>query len=524
MTKLPTFSQPIIWQDLADTDLIRVGNAYYYSASTMHFSPGAPILRSYDLVNWEYIAHSVPRLEFGDERFDLENGNAYNLGIYASTLRYHECRGLFYWVGCAQYTGRSYIYAASEITGPWKLVSTIRDCVLYDAGLLIDDDGTMYVAYSKWIPKGDEAKIRIAELDGDTLQIKRNEVVFNTTKELDYIEGARFYKRNGIYYLWLTNPGINVGGAGGGQIIVKSSDGPFGPYGTWHRVLANNGHPVEGGGPPFQGAIVDTPAGDWWYIAFIDKWPGGRFPVLAPITWDEDGWPNVQFVDGDKWGSSYQYPLPPHPVKPLTGIDRFQSELGYQYEWNHNPDNSKWQVDNGLTLQTATITDDFFSAKNTLTHRVLGPTSTATIELDYANMAEGDKAGLSVFRWNAGWIGVSKTQGEFVLEMVDKVDMEYIDEKWVTVKKGEVVERTVLKAGKIWIRAHCDLTGGRVRAGTSTSQFSYSHDGNNFTNFGCLHYTGTGKVFFLGMRYGLFNFATKALGGSVKIQSFTLEN
>lgn len=89
------------------------------------------------------------------------------------------------------------------------------------------------------------------------MQHKKVETVFHTIPELGYIEGARFYKINGTYYLWLTNPGV-----GQGQIILKSSGGPFGPYDQWHRVLKNNGNPVPGASSPYQGAIVDTPQGD----------------------------------------------------------------------------------------------------------------------------------------------------------------------------------------------------------------------------------------------------------------------
>ena len=153
------FTQPIIWQDLADTDLIRINDTYYYSASNMHFSPGALLLRSWDLVNWEYFTHSVPYYDVGNPAFDLEGGNAYNQGVYASSIRYHPGRNLFYWIGCIQGTDKTYIYSAINIKGPWEQVSVITDYCYYDDGLLVDDDGTMYVAYGRWIPDGENAII-----------------------------------------------------------------------------------------------------------------------------------------------------------------------------------------------------------------------------------------------------------------------------------------------------------------------------------------------------------------------------
>lgn len=139
------FTNPVLWEDLADLDIFRVNDVFYYTASTMHYSPGAPILQSYDLVNWQYIAYAVPILNFGS-KYDLTNGqNAYVKGIYAFTMRYRKSNNLWYWIGCIEYT-TTYVYTASSVTGPWTKRATISTCY-YDAGLLIDDDDTMYVAY-----------------------------------------------------------------------------------------------------------------------------------------------------------------------------------------------------------------------------------------------------------------------------------------------------------------------------------------------------------------------------------------
>ena len=134
----------MIWQDFADIDIIRVGDAYYYSASTMHYSPGAPILRSYDLVNWEFAGHSVPRLDFGS-KYDLNGGRGYVKGIWASSLNYRPSNSTFYWLGCIDFN-QTYVYTATAVDGPWSRHATINNCY-YDAGLLVDDNDTMYVAY-----------------------------------------------------------------------------------------------------------------------------------------------------------------------------------------------------------------------------------------------------------------------------------------------------------------------------------------------------------------------------------------
>ena len=143
-------------------------------------------------------------------------------------------------------------------------------------------------------------------------------------------------------------------------------------------------------------------------MAFNDSFPAGRIPVMAPITFT-DGWPSVSLVNG-RWGGSYPFPdVTCRDVPPRPQADTFSgSALHPEWAWNHHADDSKWSVGDGLTLQTATVTDDLYAARNTLTRRIAGPASTATIELDYTAMANGDVAGLAAFRDTSAWIGVKK--------------------------------------------------------------------------------------------------------------------
>ncbi|KAJ0331806.1 hypothetical protein COL5a_002475 [Colletotrichum fioriniae] len=430
------FTNPITRQDLPDIDLIRHDDAYYYSASTFQFSPGAVILGSYDLVNWEYLSHSVPSLDFGStEGFDLvsDPGQRYNQGIFASYFNYRKSTDTFYWGGCIVDDWKTYVYTAPAVKGPWTQSSVIDIC-LYDAGMLIDDDDTIYIAHGN-------TNISVAQLSDDRLRVIRDEVVFNSTEKLGYIEGSRFHKRNGAWYLWIVKPVPN-------QIVLKSTTGPFGSY-EWRWVLQSNGNPVPGAGNPHQGALVSTPDDKWHYIAHLEAYPGGRIPVLVPVHWDDDGWPHVDFVDG-QWSSSYPYPLPEHPVKPITGTDKFET-LGPQYQWNHNPDNSAWAINNGLELHTATVTDDLFRVRNTLTHRILGPRSTLTIELDHSQMVDGDRAGAVLFRYAAAWIGIIKSENSTRVAMVNNILM-IPDDRWHTINKGDEIASVEVSGATVWLR------------------------------------------------------------------------
>jgi beta-xylosidase len=493
-----TFKNPVIWEDLADNEVIRVEDTYYFTASTMHFSPGAPILRSRDLVNWDYIGHSVPVLDYGNS-YNLTGGRAYINGIWASSLRYRKSNNTFYWIGCMHGSGGGYVYTAPAIEGPWTKHSS-QGCY-YDVGLLIDDDDKMYVASGN-------TTISVAQLSSDGLSQVSSQTVFTSPSSVGALEGSRFNKINGSYYIFTTQ-------YANGEYVLRSTSGPFGPY-TLQKFAVKLSSPIasDPSGSPHQGSVVQTQNGDWYYMAFIDAYPGGRIPVLAPVTWSADGWPSVTLVNNG-WGASYPFPnLPCSPAKPRTGIDSFSTTaLGPEWEWNHNPDNTKWSAGAGLTLQTATVTNDLYAARNTLTHRIVGPTSTATIVLDYSAMKDGDVAGLSMFRQSSAWIGIKRTAGASKVAMVDGLTM---DGSWNTTATGTEVASASVSGGKIWLRVAADITPGANRQ----AKFSYSLDGSQFTPLGNGLTLNDTWNFFMGYRYAIFNYATQSLGGSINVASF----
>jgi len=499
------FTNPVVWEDLADVDVLRVNDTYYYSASTMHFSPGAPILRSYDLVNWEFIGHSGPSLSWSS-KYNLTDGQrAYVKGIWASSLRFRPSNGLWYWAGCIEFA-TSHVYTAPDVTGPWTLSATIDNC-WYDCGILIDDDDTMYVAYGS-------PNISVATLSADGLSQVATQVVFESPSDIGTLEGNRFYKVNGKYYILSDHPATSE--------YVLQADSVFGPYSI--KALVDSIAPpssISGGDNPHQGGIVDTPSGDWYYMAFVDAYPGGRIPVLAPITWGDDGFPVFTSVDG-AWGASYPFPVTEHPLDPLTVAENFTgTSLGPQWEWNHNPDPTMFEVNNGLTLHAATVTDDLYQARNTLTHRMLGPTTVGTIEMDYSSMASGDVAGLAYLRDYSAYVGVKNDGGTFSVVMVDGLAM---DANWNTISTGTQVASTAVSGGKVWLRASADIHSNFAGGPARMANFSYSTDGSTFNSIGSAYTLNNTWEFFMAYRYGIFNFATEDLGGSVSISSFTMTN
>ncbi|GKT54594.1 xylosidase glycosyl hydrolase [Colletotrichum tofieldiae] len=467
-----TFSNPVLWQDLADLEVIRVNDTYYYTASTMHYSPGAPVLKSYNLVDWEFVGNSVPELIFGDEYYLNGTSRAYVGGIWASSLQYRESNGLFYWYGCIQ-SGemKTWIFTASDPAGPWTAQPPIDEC-FYDLGVLVDDDDT-------------------------------------------------------IYYIWLTKPAD-------GQHVLKA-DSPWGPY-TNRTVLDRMTSPIPNSGTPHQGGIVDTPDGDWWYMSFLDAYPSGRIPVLAPLTWDEEGWPHIVTDEAGGWGKTYPVPVQTDKTVDAAGeyTDNFDgSKLSPEWAFNHNPDNSAWELGaEGLTLRTATITDDLYSARNTLAHRILGPKSSGTFRLHLGNMTDGDVAGVSIFRDESAYIGFRK-EGES-LKLIAVHDILAPESAgWQTTSNGTVVatasEPDIDLSGvangttDIYLRIVADLHPTFGVEANNPARLLYSIDGESFTQLGPNYWCHNRWQYFLAFRFAVFNYATQLLGGSVLVKEFTLE-
>jgi len=512
-----TFTNPIIWEDFADLDVFRVNDTFYYSASTMHYSPGAPVLRSYDLVNWEFAGHSVPRLDWGN-KYNLPSGSsAYVNGIWASSMRYRKSNGRYYWYGCSDFA-TTWVYTATDPAGEWSLHGKIGKC-FYDLGILVDNDDKIYLAYGSY-------DINVVELASDGLTIVRDQIVY--PRDGRYLEGARFYHIGNFYYIWLTKPANE-------QHVLKASN-PWGPY-TSHSVLVNMQSPIPTSGTPHQGAIVDTPNGAWYYMSFLDAYPLGRIPALAPITFDGNGIPKITTGSNGGWGQ--QYPKPNiqtsktvTPIGPFT--DNFRaSKLRPDWEWNHNPDNNAWSLGStGLTLRTATVTRDLHYARNTLTTRILGPKSSGTFRLNVGSLRSGDRAGIAVLRDLSHFLAVNKrSDGSVSLVLVRGVLLDEVSgQGWRSVSEGTQVTEITNNFGNIangsadiWLRVITDLTPTfGSSASRNTAQFQYSTDGTNFQNVGSALALHNNWEFFMAFRFAVFNFATSATGGSVLVKEFSL--
>lgn len=496
------FINPVLAADFPDPDVARLGDTYYMVSTTMHLFPGATILKSKDLVNWEYCAQPLEQLSTSD-RYNLTGGkNAYAAGMWAAALTEHD--GKLYLLINGNDAG-GFILSTSDPEGAWQMKKLDR--VYYDPGLLFEGDKVYIVCGI--------GTLTVNELDKDFNFIRSAVVI----RDKAGLEGSHFYKIGDYYYIYAT-----YGGWPSGQAIFRASD-PMGMY--EEKMLIEkfiNGVPNT----VHQGALVETPTGEWWTMLMEDLGAIGRLPSLHPVTW-ADGWPTLclngvpqKTYDKPDVGTTYVKTV-------LPTNDNFRSyPLGMQWEWNHNPDNGKWSVfdrSGWLRLYTASVTDNLMQARNTLTQRIfayhnlsspygLSTTrpSIATIAMDVTHMAEGDKAGLTIQQDPYSYIAVQVKDGKKVL-VWGQDTLRTVDD----FKPAATEESSVEIGDMIYLRAEFNY-------GANNTRYYYSLDNRTFTQLGGETPLRYNLSVFVGARFGIFNFATRELGGYVDVDWFSTED
>ena len=403
-----TATNPIIYADVPDLAMIRVGDTYYMSSTTMHMSPGLPIMKSQDLVNWRIVSYAYDILDDVDALNLADGKNSYGRGSWASSLRYYN--HIFYATTFSGTTGKTYVYQTRDIEhGPWQ-ASAFRPA-LHDHSLFFDDDGRVYMVNGA----GD---IRLTELTADVTGIKPggfNQVIITNASAVAgpnlglRAEGSQLRKINGKYYLF------NITWPRGGMrtAIVHRADRITGPY-EGRVALMDQG--------VAQGGLIDTPQGDWYAYLFQDHGAVGRVPYLVPVQW-VDGWPVLG--DQGKAPTALKLPASTGPNPGIVAADEFDRQPGEAalplvWQWNHNPDNHLWSVTQRpgfLRLTTGRVDADFLSARNTLTQRTFGPECSATTALDVAHLKDGDFAGLALLQKNYGVVGVLANGGTHLIAL-----------------------------------------------------------------------------------------------------------
>lgn len=494
-----TFSNPLFYEEFSDPDLIRVGNDYYLTGTTMHTMPGLPVLHSKDLVNWELLSYAVDRLDVLPQ-LRMENGKEfYGQGIWAPCIRFHQ--DTFYIFSNVNTYGTQ-IYYATDPRGPWQ--SKTMRARLHDVTVLFDDDGKIYAVWGY-------NEVKMAQLTDDLVDVVpgTERVIIEAGSGAG--EGSHIYKINGKYYITNTNYDPMC------YQVGLRADAPYGPYevnvmsaeenfGVSQRMRIFN----TAGGPPFpiveypenfvgcipmhQGGIVQTQSGEWWGWSMLDFNSVGRVTALSPVTW-KDGWPYFG-LPGNLTRSPRTWKKPntgfsSAPGAPFERDDDFSGpQLKNVWQWNHVPVDDKWSLQErkGYLRLHSLPAPTFWNARNSLTQRGIGPMSFATTEIDASQLLNGDQAGLALLNLPYAWIGVVKDEYGHSLQFYNQQEQKRI--------------KINLEQTTVWLRAYCNFD-------TDRGQLSYSFDGKNFQELGGEILLPYQLKTFQGVRYALFNFNTR---------------
>jgi beta-xylosidase len=481
-----TYANPVLLADYSDPDVIRVGKKYYMTCSEFHFM-GMPVLESDDMVNWRIIGQIFSRIDL--EQFDTMSG--YGDGTWAPSLRYHD--GKFWMYVCMPYSGL-YMSTATKPEGPWTPLYHVKDVQGWeDPCPFWDEDGQAYLGHSV-LGAGPIILHRMSP-DGRQLLDDGQKIY-----EGPVAEGTKFLKRNGYYYLSIPEGGVSTGW----QMVLRSKN-IYGPY-DGKCCLETGSTSVNG---PHQGALVDTPEGQWWFYHFQSHSPQGRVLHLQPVEWQEDGFPLIgKDYDGNGVGEPVKVwtkPATGKHQKPFSpqASDKFKGKkLSPQWAWNHNPVDSCWSLKQrkGWLALKAMEADELRKARNCLTQKIIGYTGVASVKLDYSAMTPSQRAGMACMGNVRYAVGVEVT--------ADGTKHLYVERDGKTTLLDVISDKG---KGILLLK----LTIDDVK---NAHHFSYSLNGKDFTPLG--EEFPEQDADWKGCRIGLFTYAIEHQGGTAYFTDF----
>lgn len=494
------YRNPILHADYSDPDVCVVGEDYFLTASSFNCTPGLPILHSKDLVNWKIVNYALKKVE----PVEYYNEPRHGKGVWAPSIRFHEGVYYIYW-GDPDFG--IFMVKTRDPYGEWdKPVLVKAGKGMIDPCPLWDDDGRVYLAHA-WA--GSRAKfnsvLTVCELNKEgTAVISDPVLAFDGNDGVNHtIEGAKFYKRNGFYYLFAPAGGV----VSGWQLVMRSKD-VYGPYEA-RIVMAQGKTDING---PHQGGWVDTPSGESWFLHFQDKGAYGRVLHLNPMKWVND-WPVIGVDrDGDGCGdpvSRYRKPKigKTYPIETPVESDEFDTrKLGLQWEWHANyQDVFGFTTNMGYARiyghELSSHFKNFWEVPNLLMQKFPAEEFTATAKLKVSAKDDGQFSGLIIMGWDYSWIGVEKQGEKFLLKQAVCKDAEQGSLEQVSTlavlgpsRKFEAglfpnYEREIYIRVRVSKEAYC--------------RFSYSLDGKKFTEAGTLFKARQGK--WIGAKVGMFS-------------------
>lgn len=501
-----TYKNPILYADYSDPDAIRVGDDYYMTASSFNCIPGLPILHSKDLVNWKLIGYALSKQKPLDVYNKAQHGN----GVWAPCIRYYKNEFYIYY---PDPDFGIYVVKSKKPEGPWSEPVMVKEGKgLIDPTPLWDDDGKVYLGYAfAGSRAGIKSVLAVCTMNAEGTSANSDDVmIIDGHTDEATIEGPKFYKRNGYYYIFAPAGGV----ATGWQTVMRSKN-VFGPY-EKRKVMDQGKSSING---PHQGAWVQTQTGEDWFIHFQDQFAYGRVVHLQPMKWEND-WPIIG-VDDDKDGTGepvmvYKKPnvgKKSFPIVTPPESDEFNlPKLGLQWQWHANPQIT-WGFPTPMgyyNLNCIPAPKDYtnlFDVPNLLLQKLPSNEFTATTKMTFNSRFDGEYTGLVIMGLDYSFLCLKQEGGKLFLSQKTALK---IDKKGVESES----KRVAIKDKTIYLQV-------KVKAG-GICNFFYSEDGQTFTPIGEKFTAREGKwigakIGFLALREGIINDA-----GSVAIDWFRI--
>lgn len=523
------YRNPVIDADYSDPDVCRVGNDYYMTSSSFACFPGLQILHSTDLVNWELIGAATlndypVRPEFQGTDLDWNKKIQHGNYVWAPSIRYHD--GWFY-IYCGDPDQGLFMTKTRDPRGPWEPITWVmKGKGLIDCCPLWDEDGKAYLSHGcAGSRAGVKSVLFVAPMSPDgTRVIGPSRIVYDGHEDQPTIEGTKFYKRNGYYYIMSPAGGVKYGW----QVELRSKN-PFGPY-EEYVGMAQGKSKVNG---PHQGAWVDTQNGEDWFLHFQDKHAYGRVVHLQPAKWVNDWLVIGDDKDGDGCGdpvATWKKPNLPSSgdFQPLESDEFNSTELGLQWQFE-GPYSHYWYFCDAnkskLRLYGIEQPEGFKNLsdmQNTLLQKFPTENFTATTKVKFipnpSYKQKGETAGVIIKGQDYAAVKFVTTADGCVMQYVTCVDaMKGKGEKVIAeipmpltpmekpyTQKYAVddIPQPRLATPDVYVRVKVKSsgTGNSIKA---HAQFAYSLDGKKYTDLGTPFEVKEGK--WIGAKLGYFN-------------------
>lgn len=499
------YKNPILYADYSDPDVIRVGEDFFMTASSFNFSPGLPVLHSKDLVNWKVVSYGLKRMPF--ENYNLPQ---HGKGVWAPAIRYHD--GEFYIYFGAPDEGIIMVKTKDPF-GEWEEPVLVKEAKGWiDTCPLWDEDGNAYLIHAFANSRcGIKSILHVNKMspDGTTL-LDEGVMVVDGRINNPTLEGPKFYKRNGYYYIFAPAGGVETGW----QMVYRSKN-IYGPY--EEKIVLHQGNtPVNG---PHQGGLVELESGESWFLHFQDTEPYGRIVHMQPVEWVDD-WPQMgQNVDESGCGEPVLVHKKPnvgqtYPITvPETSDDFEGDKLGLQWQWQANY-NEAWYDLSAKASHIRLFTKQFadqtihsvYEMPNLMTQMIQMPVFSATIKVALQAKENFDQCGLSLTGSKYNYVSLIKTEEGYFVQYVQG-EGNGVGNAPGTKGSERVKVRRKVESPEIYLRVSMYNESNVLEDGIG--QLAYSVDGEVFENIGLPFYTVPGG--WVGCKIGIF--ATNFVNG-----------